>query len=289
MDICIYHGGCTDGVAAAWAIWRRYPEALFVPGVYQKEPIDVTGKNVLLVDFSYKRPVLERMAEQAKSVTILDHHATAKDDLEPLLADGTIKGEFDMDRCGALMAWDWAQSPPYQPRPGLLHYIDAQDRWTDERDPVITLAIRSYPDSMEAAGSWVELMKAWSSLMRTPIRDLRSEGVPVYRYYRLRVEEAKRQATAINIGDFQNVPCVNAPYSLASDVAGELAEGAPDGIACVWWLEADGDVVTSLRSIGYVHVGDLAVEYGGGGHHGAAGFRTNLSAIRTMLHSADSI
>ena len=26
-DICIYHGGCDDGFGAAWAVWKRWPDA----------------------------------------------------------------------------------------------------------------------------------------------------------------------------------------------------------------------------------------------------------------------
>ena len=36
-DICIYHGGCMDGFGAAWAIWRRWGDAVrYVPGTYGK-------------------------------------------------------------------------------------------------------------------------------------------------------------------------------------------------------------------------------------------------------------
>ena len=37
---------------------------------------------MFLVDFSYPRPVLEAMVAVADSVTILDHHVTAAEDLD---------------------------------------------------------------------------------------------------------------------------------------------------------------------------------------------------------------
>jgi len=82
-DICIYHGNCDDGFGAAWAIWKRWPDIEFVPGVYGKPLPDVAGKNVLFVDFSAKRPEIEAMAKVAKTILIIDHHKTAEADLEP--------------------------------------------------------------------------------------------------------------------------------------------------------------------------------------------------------------
>jgi len=54
----------------------------FHAGVYQNPPPDVTGKDVILVDFSYKRPILDKMKQEANSILILDHHKTAMEDLQ---------------------------------------------------------------------------------------------------------------------------------------------------------------------------------------------------------------
>src|SRR4029077_6564994 len=83
--ICIYHGNCADGFGAAWVVRRAIPECEFHAGVYQNEPPDVRGRDVILVDFSYKRPVLEGMARVAASLLIIDHHKTAIDELKDLM------------------------------------------------------------------------------------------------------------------------------------------------------------------------------------------------------------
>lgn len=272
--ICIYHGGCTDGVAAAWAMWRALPDAEYFPGVYQTAPPFVDNRQVFLLDFSYKRPVMEKIAALADTVTVLDHHKTARDDLLPLFESGLIEGEFDMDRCGALMAWDWFN--PTAQRPALLQHIDAQDRWLSTRDAPLIIALRSYPhaprnDSREALD---ELMKTWGGFMTDEgLAKLRADGAAIFRYYRARVDETKPHATTMTLGEYENVPVVNAPFYLASDVAGELAQDAPDGIAAVWWQNKDGSKTYSLRSRGDVDVGVLATQFGGGGHPGAAGFK----------------
>jgi hypothetical protein len=55
--------------------------------------------------------MLEKIIAEAASVTILDHHKSAQADLEPLLAEGVLKGEFDMLRSGAMMAWQFCFPP----------------------------------------------------------------------------------------------------------------------------------------------------------------------------------
>src|SRR5690348_12695265 len=86
-DLCIYHGNCDDGFGAAWAIWRRWRnQTAYVPGVYGKPLPEASGKHVLFVDFSAKRPDIEAMAKVAKSIVIIDHHKTAEADLAPFAA-----------------------------------------------------------------------------------------------------------------------------------------------------------------------------------------------------------
>ena len=94
MNICIYHGNCADGFGAAWVVRKALGDIEFFAGKYQEPPPDVTGKNVVMVDFSYKRPVLLEMAEKANSILIIDHHKTAIEDLIDLPSNVITK--FDM-------------------------------------------------------------------------------------------------------------------------------------------------------------------------------------------------
>ena len=68
VDLVIHHGSCRDGFSAAWVAQRRYPDAEFRAGYFGEEPPLVTGRHVLILDFSYPRSVMEEMANQAASV-----------------------------------------------------------------------------------------------------------------------------------------------------------------------------------------------------------------------------
>ena len=80
--LLIYHGDCPDGFMAA-TIFRKATnqdaaEIKFYAGIHQQPPPDVTGQDVVFVDFSYRRPVICEMAGQAKSILIVDHHVSAQ-------------------------------------------------------------------------------------------------------------------------------------------------------------------------------------------------------------------
>lgn len=290
--LCIYHGGCDDGFGAAWAVRHALGDKVeIVAGQYGRDPPDVAGRDVILVDFSYKRPVLEEMAKTARSILILDHHKTAQEDLSvfPRVID-RLDWEsqatmgvgamvlFDMDRSGAGIAWDFfhTKNGHTEARPKFIDYLEDRDLWrkslpgSDE----FTIALRSYP--MDFA--------TWDGLVRGGPTALVEEGTSIQRYYRLRVEEFKRGAY---LSELAGVPCmaVNAPYFAASEVAGELSamDGAQFGLC--YFEGSNGDYFYSLRSRGDFDVSAIAKQFGGGGHKNAAGFKSPAPAHRLAANT----
>ena len=107
-NLCIYHGNCPDGFGAAWAVRHALGDGVeFYKGIHEQSPPNVRGMDVLLVDFSYKKDVLENMLKTAVSITILDHHISAEKELADLLSSGKVNGLFDMNKSGAMLAWEW--------------------------------------------------------------------------------------------------------------------------------------------------------------------------------------
>lgn len=286
--LCIYHGGCDDGFAAAWAVRAALgDEVEFYAGVYQKEPPPHDGRDVIFVDFSYKRPVLDAMAARANSILILDHHKTAAEDLADLPkppacwqswigATHLPKGPamvvlFDMERSGAALAWDYFDPRSGGKRPDFIEYVQDRDLWRkalpggDE----FTIALRSYPQDFDV----------WDGLIERGASDLIDEGASIQRYYRLRVEELKRSAYPANLGG-NSCWISNAPYFAASEVAGELCGNGLDFGACYFEVEK-GRFQYSLRSRGDFDVSAIARMFGGGGHKNAAGFTSPNGTVHS--------
>lgn len=296
MKLCIYHGGCTDGIAAAWVVWKHAQEigekCAFYPGAYGKEPPwDMIGcaDEVLLVDFSYGRGDLLRIIELTNGmVTVLDHHASAAQNIGDIVGK-KCAGIIDQSKCGARITCDWYFSNRIAPP--LLLEIDKQDRWLDDRDPELIMSLRSHPHSPagDSSEDWESLMALWSFFM-TPegTKQLRKDGKAIYRYYSQRLAELKHLAreTVVPIG-FSHVtlPVVNAHFAFASDLAGQLAEEAPSKVAMTWYRRKDGKVSFSVRSRegAEVTARKLAETYNGGGHEHAAGFSLDWDEATEML------
>lgn len=263
-DLCIYHGACDDGFGAAFAVWKAFPEQdiTFFPGVYGEDPPDMTGLNVAIVDFSYKRDVMIGLAAKAKSLLVLDHHKTAEADLNGLaehcMRKTEISIEFDMERSGAVMAWQHFH--PGTPVPKFFEYLQDRDLWTKRLPGVdlFTMALRSYPQDFSV----------WDSFLYDLPR-LKDEGVAIERYYRTLVQSAKTHCFMREVGGHR-VPVVNGSLFMSSEVAGELADGYP---FAAMYAETEKGTIWSLRSRpGGVDVSEIAKRFGGGGHKHAAGF-----------------
>ena len=103
-DAVLYHADCMDGFGSAWALWKRFPQARYVAVKHGTPPPDgLQNQHVVIVDFSYHRETIMELAKQTASLHILDHHITAQASLEDLPF-----AFFDMNRSGAVLAWEWA-------------------------------------------------------------------------------------------------------------------------------------------------------------------------------------
>lgn len=287
--ICIYHGNCADGFGAAWAVWKRFPDWEFHAGVYQNAPPDVTDKHVVMVDFSYKRPVLEEMRQSARSMLILDHHKTAADDLAGLISPSSwrahldnvaqdsmenadingviLYAQFDMERSGAMIAWDFFH-PDTEP-PQLLRHIEDRDLWRFQLEGTreIQANLFSYPYDFET----------WDRLMGTPVSDLHSDGAAIERKHFKDIDELIKVVTRPMLIGGHVVPVANLPYTLTSDAGHKLATGKP--FAACYWDTPDGRVFSLRSTDDGEDVSAIAKQYGGGGHRNASGFRVPFDQL----------
>ena len=239
----------------------------FYKGIHQQPPPEVQGRDVILVDFSYKRSVLEKMLQTASSIIILDHHVSAEQELSELLSSGQIDGLFDMNKSGAMLTWEWFN--PEQKPPALISHVQDRDLWLFKLDGTreICSALSSYPSDF---GIWDDLM----SRNEQELADLRVEGVAIERKIQKDIEQLIDSGVRRMTIAGHDVPVLNAPAAYVSDAGHIMSLGEP--FAACYWDHANGRSF-SLRSNGedeenVVDVAEVAKIYGGGGHKNAAGF-----------------
>ncbi len=265
--LVIYHGNCADGFSAAWVFHHYYqlrtigrtPE--FHAARYGYEPPDCTGREVYLVDFSYKRADMERMVASAARVTLIDHHQSALQDLAGL--PGLIQ-YVDTQRSGATLAWDYLF--PGEPRPLLLGHIEDRDLWRFK-----------LPHTREIQAAVFALdytWENWDRLMAADPHDLvvmTAQGAAIERKHRKDVAElvatCRRRMTIRG----HHVPVACMPYTMASAAGHLLSEGEP--FAAVYWDTAEHRQFSLRSREDGLDVAAICETYGGGGHKHAAGFR----------------
>lgn len=307
VPLVIYHADCNDGLTAAWVVKQAFAAGVdLYPAKYQQPPPDVTGREVVIVDFSYKRSVLLEMAQKAESILILDHHKSAEEDLRGIgEVASNIIAQFDMERSGAGLAWDYFYNTHLNgctdtedgsldcvcdalPRPWFVNYVEHNDLWRHSNPKydgvmpdckAILEYIRSYPSSshFEMYDHWLHRHRTYARQKRPldPPAEVVKAGRDLLRAKQILVEQALTFATPVNYPGIGTLLVCNVPFFLASEVGHALSErnatmyGIPLGVT--YYRAKDDRWSLSFRSVGDYDVSALAIVHGGGGHKNSAG------------------
>ena len=299
--LIIYHGGCPDGFCCAW-IFDRFvvpekegmSEPEYWPALYDQDPPDVTGREVYIFDFSWKRPVMEELARKARSIVCYDHHKSAQAETEGL--DWCV---FDMERSGAGLVWDelvgqvdydprhhaasigmvWHYDPDgaRPSRPMIVAYVEDRDLWRFclEGSREVNAAIYAQPMTLES----------WDKLSRVSREDLRAQGVGIVQAQERMARSQARRAVIRRLAGHR-VPITNATVLPSETGHAMLDEGQEPlwPFSVSWGVTKSGSVKFELRSHDEGQdVSEIAKQFGGGGHRQAAGFHANLAFLQALL------
>lgn len=272
--LVLYHKACADGAVAAWVARRTLTNGEFVPVQYGEPVPDVTGREVFVLDFSYPFEVLMRMAGQARSIVLLDHHATAQRDLAavddlPQEQRANISITFDMNRSGAGLARDYF-CPEF--KHWIVDYTQDRDLWQFKlpRSRTVNAYLQALPrDDLEAIEQAHQHVLSWGEAVTLGEgAELYAEGI---------VRASKGRVIVQRFAGYDGTPVVNIAGPAYSEAIGAIAEEHGAAFAVGWFQAKDGAIIYSLRSRGDFDCSKLAEQFGGGGHKGAAGFRLSWS------------
>jgi hypothetical protein len=299
--VVIYHENCNDGFGAAYALWTKLKEkarylAMGYRSAYNVKQFE--DKDILIVDFSFNPDVLlKEIAPIAKSVTILDHHHSSKvewdrnvpemqqlSDSVSLYQHNNVKVLFDMNKSGAMMAWEDAY--PEIAVPTMIRHIQDADlyQFKDPDSRAFDLYLRSLPRDFE--------------LWENEDRDLRNENFEAYAlggaiqtYYnnqvRLLTNSKKVQPIQFEIEvdggiSIEKGYCLNASLLFANE-CGEALAKKNSTFGLIW--ETDGTTCfCSIRAVDRYDCIPIAKKFGGGGHKRSCGFTMPLSMMHKYLN-----
>lgn len=221
--IVFYHSPCLDGLVAAWAVRQKYPDATLVPLSHGQRILNwIEGKDVMFVDICPCREDLERCIYAAETVTILDHHATAKANIDAWLADGmssNFEFVYEPNKSGAGIAWDsfqGSETPPW-----IVRYVQDQDLWqkklehTEEVNAYLSFELNK-SQSVETVDYILE-----SGLEETILR-----GANILKDRKALIDSYVASAKLYTLpGLLEPVPGVECPRTVVSDVLNRLSVG----------------------------------------------------------------
>ena len=282
IDLVIYHHPCQDGFGAAFCVWHYYKtkfgldrtnQIRFKPASHSKiseDPQDkfydkFVDKNILIVDFSYKLKILQKIIQKCSSLMILDHHKSAQEDLESI--DTNLK-IFDMNRSGAVITWNYFFGNT-TPVPKFILYIQDRDLWTNV-----------FLDSGEFSTFFNEIkfnFELWEKYLDDKVCDIAIEsGRSWLDYKTILVNRAANKASRV-IQIINNVYCVVA-YANSPEFRSDIGATILDvhklvDFSCLWSYDLNKNTTNfSLRSNNSrFDVKEIAVANNGGGHRNAAG------------------
>ncbi|CAH6421158.1 Hypothetical protein KVN_LOCUS164 [uncultured virus] len=273
IDFVIYHHPCTDGFASAFIVWyyfkTNHKNITFYPAIHNETPIpDVTGKNVLICDFSYKKEILKVMISQANSLLIIDHHKSAKKELMDL--DDKYK-IFDMNHSGASLTWKFFF--PDTELPYLIKLIEDRDIWG-----------KKFKETKYFA-AWFYLLPFENSIYELYLEDeiflkknIEEKGKSYYELNKKNILNALNYTANkfTKIGNkFYFVSYLNTSV-LKSDIGNKILKYFPvSNFSCIYNINDKTDSTSfSLRSLKHhTDVSIIASLFNGGGHKCASGIK----------------
>ncbi len=298
--VILYHGGCTDGFTAAWAVHL----ALEING-YKKADIELVplyrtdsaaredevihlcaGKHVWMVDYCWNDvDSMKDLVEFAESVQVYDHHKTTKPVLDALLAwygdgqhddIGVLSVVFDNNRSGAGIAWDTMH--PGRPRPKIVEYAEDYDLWRKSlpRIEEIATLMNNYPKTLK---DWNDLGTYIGENFEQSVLD--GEAMLMMRSAQVEsiIETAQMVDSLMGTPLMGTCVAANCPHFLANEVGSKLLERFPQAsFAATFYFDVHlNKLRVSLRSVDdRADVSEIARAHGGGGHRNAAGFIIDL-------------
>lgn len=284
----IYHGGCYDGFTAAWIFNTMKGDADFHPAAYGEDPPDCKGREVWLVDFSFKRDVMiDKVILPSTRTIMMDHHKTAEADLKGILQEVRKKHSvqrdgdrvvFDMARCGSAILYDELEIlagkkagfhlPRYNGARAnwMVDYVEDRDLWKWK-----------LPFSKEISAYLASIPMTfgdWDATYAMGLTEVAKAGSTVLRYQDTFNEKAVQQARIEEIAGYK-VPVLNSPYMGSSERMNMMLDKFPDAkFAANYYRSLTGEWKFGLRSRQSedFDVSEIATQFGGGGHKNASGF-----------------
>jgi hypothetical protein len=281
VDVVIYHSPCPDGFASAYAAWTKLGDSATFVGCSHGISFDhihsmVAGKNVAVLDFSFKKDLSDAFIKAAASFVILDHHASAEQELLHLPSSNKV---FEMKQSGCTLAWNFFH--PGVDVPLLLRYVEDKDIWR--------WSLRSSKEVNAALSAHTYTFQEFHDIVlggADAIKRLVDAGTAMLRQQSCIVQSLLKKAVKCTFAFAPAVlACVVNSSVFASEIGNAMCVECGAALGVVWHYDhEEGKTRVSLRSNSdAVDVSVIARSMGGGGHRRASGFELQGCGLDSLV------
>jgi len=257
VNVVIYHANCNDGFGAAYSAWKLLGNrAEYFAANHGQPPPDVTGKRVVILDFSYNNETTKAMIDQAEELWVIDHHKSNMVELHDI-----SNTHFDMTKSGAMLAWEFFH--PGKEAPKFISYIQDRDLWQWE-----------LPYSKEFSAAFDMVPWDFDEYEKfeddSVFDDAVKRGSYILAYSKTVIKKVCDKASKRKYKEY-DVMVVNSSHWM-SEIGASLAKDCD--FAMIWYYDHDNcNYKVSLRAFhDKMDVSEISKQFGGGGHRKAAGF-----------------
>ena len=253
-----YDGASADGFLAAYAAWKAYGDQAEYHEVLFGEPPPAIGKrDAVFLGIPLPEEQIKRLAKDAASLLIIDHHASATPGYEkyPALV------EHDPQHSTCVLTW--RRLHPSSALPRFYEYVEdaALGLWRLPQSREVDAAVQSH------AWTWTT-----AEMMLHSLGKLMEDGAVILRVEDLNAEATLRRVGALGrVAGFE-VPIANATAFVTMTHARmlERTPGREFPFTATFMVLPNACFQWDLRAAGDFDVGALAKFLGGGGGPRAA-------------------
>jgi oligoribonuclease NrnB/cAMP/cGMP phosphodiesterase (DHH superfamily) len=265
--LCIHHNDLDGRCSAAIVAKKFKKENLRFLEMDYKDEFNPDAhvheiEKVIIVDFSLQPETMERLLKFTEEVIWIDHHKTAE--RYPYQHLEGLRDFSDKGNSGCELAWKYFF--PDELMPDAVRLIGDYDKWALNYDPE---CFQYYEGMKLRQGTGIPSSCEWEILLQnnlyTPL--ILNDGKVAIEY-----RDAYCSGLLKSYGYETEIDGVRAyacnQYMFGSKGFGEKFDEYP---LCLAYIHDGNKFIVSLYST-TVDVSEIAKNYGGGGHKGAAGF-----------------
>lgn len=270
----LYHGDCSDGLGAAYALWCNFGyQANYIPVNHGESfpNIEVNKYTIIyIVDFHYSKEIILELRNKVKQCVIIDHHITSLKELK-----GVDDFICDINKSACVLTWEYMH--PHKKVPKLL--LHAQDRDLQQFKYPETKALF---EGMWASGYmldftyWQDIInqnEIFIKAIETGFTLISEQNVKLQKFI-----SNSNKFKVLSIDD--KIVAVYNTTVLIEEMAEKLIEHEHLNIDYTigYHITGKGKIILSLRSKvdSGVNVETVAIGYGGGGHKHSSGATLHL-------------